>query len=73
MERRFEVRKEELLAGCEVPAGMFHAMLLRLRKFVEPFLESLFRSEGRKHARDVCGRSVVEPEAQECGSDCLSP
>jgi SRSO17 transposase len=51
MERRFEVRKEELLADCEVPAEMFRGMLLRLRAFVEPFLESLFRSEGRKHAQ----------------------
>jgi len=50
MERRFEVRKEELLAGCEVPPEMFHGMLSRLRKFVEPFLGSLFRSEGRGHA-----------------------
>jgi SRSO17 transposase len=51
MERRFDERKEELLADCEVPAGMFRGMLSRLRKFVEPFLESLFRSEGREHAQ----------------------
>ena len=51
MERRFEVRKEELLAGCEVPPEMFHGMLSRLRNFVEPFLGSLFRSEGREHAQ----------------------
>ena len=51
MERRFEVRKEELLSGCEVPERMFYGMLPRLRKFVEPFLGSLFRSEGREHAQ----------------------
>ncbi len=51
MERRFEVRKEELLSGCEVPERMFYGMLSRLRKFVEPFLGSLFRSEGREHAQ----------------------
>jgi len=51
MERRFEVRKEELLSGCEVPQRMFYGMLSRLRKFVEPFLGSLFRSEGREHAQ----------------------
>ena len=49
MERRFEVRKEELLAGCEVPPELFDGMLWRLGKFVEPFLGSLFRSEGREH------------------------
>jgi len=51
MERRFEVRKEELLSDCEVPAEMFRGMLARLGKFVAPFLESLFRSEGREHAQ----------------------
>ncbi len=51
MERRFEVRKEELLSRCEVPERMFYGMLSRLRKFVEPFLGSLFRSEGREHAQ----------------------
>ena len=51
MERRFEVRRDELLSGCAVPDGMFHGMLSRLRKFVEPFLGSLFRSEGRGHAQ----------------------
>ena len=51
MERRFEARKEELLSGCEVPERMFYGMLSRLRKFVEPFLGSLFRSEGREHAQ----------------------
>lgn len=51
MERRFAVRMEELLADCEVPAGMFQGILPRLRKFVEPFLENLFRSEGREHAQ----------------------
>jgi len=30
MERRFEIRKEQLLAGCEVPPEMFHGMLSRL-------------------------------------------
>ena len=38
MERRFEVCKEELLAGCEVPPEMFHGVLSRLQKFVESFL-----------------------------------
>jgi len=51
MERRFKVRMEELLADCEVPVGMFQGMLPRLGKFVEPFLENLFRSEGREHAQ----------------------
>lgn len=51
MERRFKVRMEALLAACEVPDDMFQGMHSRLREFVEPFLENLFRSEGREHAR----------------------
>lgn len=51
MERRFKERKEALLADCEVPDEMFHGMLPRLKKFVEPFLKNLFRSEGREHAQ----------------------
>ncbi len=51
MERRFEERRDQLLADCEVPEDMFQEVMPRLKKFVEPFLGSLFRSEGRKHAQ----------------------
>lgn len=51
MERRFEVRTEELLAGCEVAPETFEGMLSRLRTFVEPFVGSLFRREGQERAQ----------------------
>jgi SRSO17 transposase len=49
MERRFEIRLEELLDDAildpQIPAGM----LDRLERFVEPFAASLFSSEQRRH------------------------
>ncbi len=37
MERRFSVRKSEMLAESEVSRRMFGGVLERLVKFVEPF------------------------------------
>lgn len=51
MERRFEVRKEELLADCQVPPAVFQDMLTRLIAFSEPFVSGLCRTEQREHAR----------------------
>jgi len=36
MERRFETRKRELIAECQVKPGVFEGMLERLRTFAEP-------------------------------------
>jgi SRSO17 transposase len=49
MERRFELRKEELLADCQVGPDAFDGIAERLRKFAEPFLASLPSSEGKAH------------------------
>ena len=51
MERRFEVRKAELLAECRVTPAMFEGMRERLKEFAEPFLDWLLRREQREHAR----------------------
>src|SRR5688572_17987791 len=51
MERRFEVRKAELLAECNVKPAVFEGMPERLKDFAEPFLEWLVRREQREHAR----------------------
>jgi SRSO17 transposase len=51
MERRFEVRMNELLRECEVPPEVFEGVLERLRRFVEPFAVSLCRLEQGIHAR----------------------
>jgi SRSO17 transposase len=51
MERRFELRKAELLADCQVHPGMFAGMMERLDQFAEPFAARLRRPEQRVHAR----------------------
>src|SRR6266702_3062757 len=56
MERRFQVRKEELLAGCQVSPEAFTGIIGRLEKFAEPFLASLPSRESQGHGRTyVCG------------------
>jgi SRSO17 transposase len=51
MEKRYEVRRRELLAGCEVKGELFDGVRDRLREFVEPFAECLWRAEQKDHAR----------------------
>lgn len=50
MERRFLVRKQEMLAECEVSSRVFTGIVERLGKFVEPFAAALLRPEQRTHA-----------------------
>jgi SRSO17 transposase len=52
MERRYEVRRRELLAGCEVKPELFDGIRDRLKEFVEPFAERLWRTEQKDHARE---------------------
>jgi len=51
MERRFESRREEVLAECHVPPAVFNGMMERLVDFAVPFVERLCRPEQREHAR----------------------
>jgi SRSO17 transposase len=51
MDRRFEARKRELLADCEVSPEIFNGMVKRLAEFVEPYVERLWRVEQEEHAR----------------------
>ena len=50
MERRFEVRRDELLAECEVDSAVFLDVIERLERFMEPFICHLVRSEQVEHA-----------------------
>ena len=50
MERRFQLRKEELMADCHVSPTVFRDILPRLEKFAEPFVECLRRPEQQEHA-----------------------
>lgn len=51
MERRFELRKEELLAGCQVTPEVFAGIRTRLERFAEPFVASLASPESQAHGR----------------------
>ena len=51
MERRFELRKEELMADCQVSPAVFRGIMQRLEEFAEPFVECLRRPEQRQHAQ----------------------
>jgi SRSO17 transposase len=51
MERRFEVRRQEMLAECQVVPEVFDAMTERLEVFAQPFVNCLLRSEQKQHAQ----------------------
>ena len=52
MERRYELRKEELLEEAQVNPAVFRGSLERLERFVEPFASCLVRKEQEQHAVD---------------------
>jgi len=52
MERRFEVRMEELLEDAVLDSRIPEGMLDRLERFVEPFAARLTSGEQRQHARE---------------------
>src|SRR3990170_3464534 len=51
MERRFEVRRREILREAQVKPQVSKGMLDRLEKFTKPFVMSLGRSERKEHAQ----------------------
>jgi SRSO17 transposase len=51
MERRFAARREQLLADAEVDPRIPRGVLLRLERFLEPFVQCLQRSEQILHAQ----------------------
>jgi SRSO17 transposase len=64
MERRFEIRKRELLAECKVDPAEFQGALRRLEKFAEPFLSWLTRREQRGYARTYLAGLVSNVDAK---------
>ena len=49
MDRRFELRKKELLADCDVQSNGFDGMVQRLERFAKPFLTSLPSPASKGH------------------------
>lgn len=50
MEPRFQRRKEQLLAGCQVPPTFFRGVISRLESFAQPFVAALPSPESRRHS-----------------------
>jgi SRSO17 transposase len=51
MQRRFAARRQELLADAEVDSRIGRAVLPRLERFLDPFVQLLQRREQAQHAR----------------------
>src|SRR5438128_8492661 len=52
MERRFQVRLDELLQDAEIHPQVLRDALPRLQAFLQPFVASLRRSEQRDNVHD---------------------
>jgi SRSO17 transposase len=68
MEKRYEVRRRELLAGCEVKPALFDGVRGRLREFMEPFAECLWRAEQKDHARQYVEGLLSDLESKNAES-----
>jgi SRSO17 transposase len=64
MERRFEIRKRELMAECKVDPGVFEGALERLEEFAQPFLSWLVRREQREYGRTYLAGLVSKVETK---------
>src|SRR5690349_10527714 len=51
MHWRYRLRKQELLAECDVPPEVFQGGIERLAEFARPFADCLARREQEDHAR----------------------
>lgn len=68
MERRFEIRKAEMLSDCEVSPEVFREITQRLEKFAEPFITRLGRSEQQTHAKTYLEGLVSDIERKNAES-----
>ena len=56
MERRFEVRKQEILKEADIKPQVVNGMLKRLEQFAQPFIDSFGRREPKQNAQIyICG------------------
>jgi SRSO17 transposase len=62
MERRFELRKRQILKDAELKPELSNGMLDRLEAFAEPFAASVGRREMKEHARQYLGGLLSDLE-----------
>lgn len=58
----FDIRREELLAQCEVSPKIFDGMMKRVGEFVTPYALHLRRKEQRQHAQTYLGGLMSDLE-----------
>jgi SRSO17 transposase len=68
MEPRFERRKEQLLAGCQVPPTLFRGVISRLEDFAQPFAATLPSPESRHHSRTYIAGLLSDVERKNAES-----
>src|SRR4051794_26652664 len=51
MDPRFELRKEQLLADCQVPPAAFRGAVRRLEAFAAPFIATMPSPESQQYSR----------------------
>jgi len=62
MDRRFELRKRQILKDAELKPELSNGMLGRLEAFAEPFAASLGRREMKEHAQQYLGGLLSDLE-----------
>jgi SRSO17 transposase len=68
MEPRFQRRKEQLLAACQVPPTLFRGVMSRLESFARPFIASLPSPESRDHSRTYIAGLLSDAERKNAES-----
>jgi SRSO17 transposase len=68
MEPRFQRRKEQLLAGCQVPPTLFRGVVRRLESFAQPFVAALPSPESRRHSHTYLAGLLSDVERKNAES-----
>jgi SRSO17 transposase len=68
MEPRYQHRKEQLLAGCQVPPTLFRGVISRLESFAQPFVAALPSPESRAHSRTYLAGLLSDVERKNAES-----
>src|SRR3954462_3810955 len=68
MEPRFQRRKEQLLAACQVPPALFRGVMSRLEAFAQPFVATLPSPESRAHSRTYLAGLLSDAERKNAES-----
>jgi SRSO17 transposase len=68
MQPRFQRRKEQLLAACQVPPTLFRGVTSRLEDFARPFAASLTSPESRTHSHTYLAGLLSDVERKNAES-----